>query len=512
MGFFGLFKPNLEKMERKRDVPGLIKVLGSPDEELREEALQILSRICEEEHLGPLTSALSDSYWRLRACAAEVLGCVGCDDAAEPLLNHLRDERPEVCVKVAEALGKIEWTPRDDSDRVRFLLLKGSWVELADMRETAIEPMIEALEDPDKEVRSTAVRVIGRIGGRRALAALTGVLEAENDESIRLNAVLILSGMGEEAIDPLTLALSDPVWEVRDSAATTLANMGHAAYDPLLQALDSPHEYARSRAAKALGNIGDVRAIGPLILLLSDETDFVRWNAAEALGEIGDPAAAESLGQTLLDKDRGIQWRATLALGKMGEPGVQILLQALEEGGAYTKQDLIAALADLGEMRALESIVRALGSATKEVRWNAVIALGKLGDPSTIGPLAELLKDRDENFRGNAAKALGEIRDPSAVPALLEALNDQEPSVRGFIAEALSMIGDPKAVEPLIRLLNDGASEVRKAAATSLGSIGDPLAEGALKKAINDGDDEVRYAAERALDVLARNKDESSSP
>jgi len=391
MGFFGLFKPNLEKMERQRDVPGLIKVLGSPDEELREGALQILSRICEEEHLEPLTSALSDSYWRVRAAAAEVMGCVGCDDAAEPLLQQLRDERPEVCVKVADALGKIEWTPRDDSDRVRFLLLKGSWVELANMGETALEPMVEALEDPDREVRSTAVRVLGRIGGRRALEALTRVLEAEKDESIRWSAVLIMSGIGEEAIDPLTLALSDPVWEVRDSAATTLANMGEVAYDPLLRALDSPHGYARSRAAKALGNMGDARAVGPLISLLGDETDFVRWNAAEALGEIGDPAAAEPLSQTLLDKDRGIQWRATLALGKMGEPGVQVLLQALEEGGAYTTQDLIAALADLGEMRALEPIVRALGSTTKEVRWNAIIALGKLGDPTAIGPLAELL-------------------------------------------------------------------------------------------------------------------------
>ena len=93
MGFFGLFKPNLEKMERRRDVPGLIKVLGSPDEELREGALQILSRICEEEHLEPLTSALSDSYWRARAGAAEVMGCVGCDDAAEPLLNQLGARR-----------------------------------------------------------------------------------------------------------------------------------------------------------------------------------------------------------------------------------------------------------------------------------------------------------------------------------------------------------------------------------------------------------------------------------
>lgn len=511
MGFFGLFKPNLEKMEQQRDVPGLIKVLGNPDEELREEALQILSRICEEEHLKHLTSALSDSYWRVRAAAAEVMGCVGCDDAAEPLLNQLNDERPEVCVKVADALGKIKWTPRDDADRVRFLLLKGSWMELADMGETVSDLMIESLKDPDKEVRSTAVRVLGRIGGERALEALTMVLEEEKDESIRWNAVLILSGMGEEAIEPLVLAMKDPVWEVRDSAATTLANMGEAAFDPLLRALNSPHRYTRSRAASALGSIGDVRAVEPIIRLLDDETDFVRWNAAEALGELRDPTASEPLGQTLLDKDRGIQWQAALALGKMGEPGVQILLQALKEDGAYTTQDLIAALADLGEMRALEPIVKALGSTTKEVRWNAIIALGKLGDASAVGPLADFLTDKDESFRGNAAKALGEIRNPSAVPTLLDALNDREPSVRGFVAEALGMIGDPSAVEPLIQLLDDVASEVRKAAATGLGRIGDPRAEDALRKAVSDGDDEVRYAAERALEALMRKKGESLS-
>ncbi|TRO47571.1 hypothetical protein E2P65_04195, partial [Candidatus Bathyarchaeota archaeon] len=442
MGFLGIFKPNLEKMERKRDVPGLIKALRSTEEELREEALRILSRICEEEHLEPLTSALSDGYWRVRAGAAEVMGCVGCDAAAGPLLDHLRDERPEVCMRVAEALGKIDWTPRDDSDRVRFLLLKGSWVELAEMGEAAVEPMMEALGDQDKEVRSTAVRVLGRLGGRRAIDALTRVLEAEKDESIRWNAVLILGGMGEEAIGPLVLAMNDPVWEVRESAATSLANMGEAAFQPLLRALESPHGYTRSRAASALGKMGDPRALGPIITLLGDRTDFVRWNAAEALGEIGDPAAAGPLGRTLLDKDRGIQWQATLALGKMGEPGVQVLLRALEADGAYTRQDLIAALADLGEMRAVGLIVSALGSATKEVRWNAIIALGKLGDLSAVGPLAEFLADKDESFRGNAAKALGEIRDPSAVPFLLGALKDREPSVRGFVAEALGMIGD----------------------------------------------------------------------
>jgi len=510
MGFFGIFKPNLEKMERKRDVTGLIKVLGSPDEELREGALQILSRICEEEHLEPLKSALSNRYWRVRAGAAEVMGCVGCDAAAEHLLDHLKDERPEVCMRVAEALEKIEWTPREDSDRVRFLLLKGSWVELAEMGEAAIEPMIEALGDLDKEVRSTAVRVLGRLGGRRALDAFTRVLEEEKDESIRWNAVLILGGMGEEAIEPLVLAMNDPVWEVRESAATSLANMGEAAFESLLKALDSPHDYTRSRAASALGKLGDLRALNPLISLLRDGTDFVRWNAAEALGEIGDPAAAEPLGRTLLDKDRGIQWKATLALSKMGEPGVQILLRALEAEGAYTRQDLIAALADLGEMRAVGPIVRALGSETKEVRWNAIIALGKLGDPLAVGPLAEFLKDRDESFRGNAAKALGEIRDPSAVPSLLDALKDREPSVRVFAAEALGVIGDHKAVEPLILLLDDMDSEVRKAAATGLGSIGDPLAEGALREAATDGDEEVRYAAERSLEALTRKKDGSS--
>ena len=55
MGFFGgLFKTNVEKMERKRDVKGLIKALNHKDKEVKIKAIQALGRLKDVSAIAPL--------------------------------------------------------------------------------------------------------------------------------------------------------------------------------------------------------------------------------------------------------------------------------------------------------------------------------------------------------------------------------------------------------------------------------------------------------------------------
>ena len=59
MGVFGkFFKPNVEKMEKKRDVEGLIKVLEHKDKEVREKAAIALGRIKDARALPILITML----------------------------------------------------------------------------------------------------------------------------------------------------------------------------------------------------------------------------------------------------------------------------------------------------------------------------------------------------------------------------------------------------------------------------------------------------------------------
>lgn len=85
-----------------------------------------------------------------------------------------------------------------------------------------------------------------------------------------------------------------------------------------------------------------------------------------------------------------------------------------------------------------------------------------------------------KNIRHYAAHALGELGDPRAVEPLIAALGDSDFMVRMFAAEALAKIGNRRAVEPLsaalraeplIAALQEEEWDVRKTAAEALISI-----------------------------------------
>ena len=78
----------------------------------------------------------------------------------------------------------------------------------------------------------------------------------------------------------------------------------------------------------------------------------------------------------------------------------------------------------------------------------------------------------DEWVRRNSAKALGKIGDGRAVEPLIKALGGEDRRGRSAVAEALGAIGDTRAVEPLIGLLEDEDKWVRKYAKESLKKLG----------------------------------------
>jgi HEAT repeat protein len=71
---FGLFKPNIEKMERKKDIEGLIKALGyRKDSVVRVKAAMALGRIGGKSILDSLAEALKDEDSNVRKAAEKAL-------------------------------------------------------------------------------------------------------------------------------------------------------------------------------------------------------------------------------------------------------------------------------------------------------------------------------------------------------------------------------------------------------------------------------------------------------
>ena len=78
MGFLdGLFKPDIAKLEAKRDVEGLIKALGDTRRELHVPAIEALGRIGDARAVKPLIAALGDGNDVVCRAAAEALGKIG---------------------------------------------------------------------------------------------------------------------------------------------------------------------------------------------------------------------------------------------------------------------------------------------------------------------------------------------------------------------------------------------------------------------------------------------------
>ena len=106
MVIFGLFKPNVKKMQKERDVEGLIKALEHKNIHVRERAAEALGELKDARAVEPLILALNgEDEGRFQAAFA--LGRIGDKRAVEPLILALNDKNEDVREKAAKALEEI---------------------------------------------------------------------------------------------------------------------------------------------------------------------------------------------------------------------------------------------------------------------------------------------------------------------------------------------------------------------------------------------------------------------
>jgi HEAT repeat protein len=96
-----------------------------------------------------------------------------------------------------------------------------------------------------------------------------------------------LGEVGDQtAIEPLVRALDDDVRYVREGAASALERIGKPAVKRLIEALADPSPNVRRWAAWALGKIKDQRAAKGLLMALHDKDNGVQFAAEVALTEL----------------------------------------------------------------------------------------------------------------------------------------------------------------------------------------------------------------------------------
>jgi HEAT repeat protein len=129
-----------------------------------------------------------------------------------------------------------------------------------------------------------------------------------------------LSKAGESAVEPLLEALQDGQHVVRQVAALALGEIGDLrAVGGLVEGLEDEYEAVRQAVAVSLGKLGAVEAIEPLLRAIRDESEIVRRAVVNALGMIGDERALPELKRVEAEDTEAVAERAREVIGEIGE-------------------------------------------------------------------------------------------------------------------------------------------------------------------------------------------------
>ena len=182
----------------------------------------------------------------------------------------------------------------------------------------AIDALVEALKDTDKDVREAAMQALVQFRDPRVFDPMVAALK-DSSADTREKAAFALGQLRDaRAVDPLAAALHDTSSDVREQAAFALGQIRNSkAVDPLIAALKDPKSDVRQQAAFALGQIRDARAVDALVIALKDSAADVREQVAFALGQIRDPRAIEGLTMALKDASANVRRQAAFALGQI---------------------------------------------------------------------------------------------------------------------------------------------------------------------------------------------------
>lgn len=270
-----------------RSTSRLISRLSSRDPDTRYQAAGCLGDAGDPVAIEPLIPLLDDPEVGVRWKAAEALGKLG-TPAVEPLAANLRIGSVDARWMAAVALG-----------------------EIGDPR--AIPALMGALDDDDAYVRSRAALALAAIG-EPARAEVIAVLSSGN-ERVRRGAVIALGKLGEEgSITALIEALRDPDGEVRQQACVALGDIGKPAVSPLIGVLRTENELLLRGAITALGLVGKP-AIPALAMALRHEGDLrASVGAVRALAEINDRSSVNILIRVIEDERGEVREAAREAL------------------------------------------------------------------------------------------------------------------------------------------------------------------------------------------------------
>ncbi len=197
----------------------------------------------------------------------------------------------------------------------------------------------------------------------------------------------------------------------------------------------------------------------------ADIEDEARWELIRRLHTRTDAAAFAATAEAARSADLRLRLVAVAVLGQLGyranrpylEQTLPILLGAIDQAeDPRLIEETVAALAHLGDGRALTPVLRHAGHRDDDVRAAVAFALTSIIDPeqpaaTAVQALLELTRDADEDVRDWATFAFGERLeiDSAEIRAALAARLDDDEVIAEQAREGLAKRGDPRGHGPI---------------------------------------------------------------
>ncbi len=534
-GDFFLAFPALDALKRISDpsiLPRLIPLLE--DELLRDPTIEVIGVLGNETAIEPLATLLNqqDTPTITIACAIATLfdryeeffnegnhiADLTCQFMTAPgmqnLLTALHSAKDRELRALALLLG---WLEGDVVERALTQLLGKPTIQrevikaLTRYSTRVVDLLIEQLQGTNLETRLAALTVLERLGDRRAVPAMTRILQVEEDEALIIATANALSKIGDpQAFESLLTFLGHPVTAVRQAAVAALSSLNHPEMkNRAIILLQESNPYVRESAAKILGYIGypeslelllthvhdphesvrqavieslpyfekqEDRIIPILADALEQDTPRIRAAAARALAEIDHQSVITYLRRSALnDSDAWVRYFAARALGShKATDAWKVLVQMAQYDEAnQVRLAAIEALGQLGEVQAIGTLTRLSQVAETDLAAAALQALGHIPHSAALPPLLATLRSSYLSRQLDAIRALGQHREGEAVAALAQvvATEEQNQLVQAAI-EALAHIATPVAIQALIALTAN--PKRREACIRVLSALGSP--------------------------------------
>jgi len=523
-------------------LPLIKKAMGDASWRVRKSAVNAVVSFTEDVDALPSLLALmidvlhSEDNAGLRNSAVECLTRLGIK-SIPCLVQNLNDRDHDVRKFIVDVIGDIGGDTGLAPAGYKRGTNKGD-----DTAEIILDTLITAAQEPDENVRLSAIEGLGKIGSYKAVQALLDILE-KGDIALKFTALEALGNIGRPIpMGGVYNALKERL--LKRAAYDLIGKVGGTeAVSYLIDGLKENSQSTREAAIAAIKRLAASLQISNLKSqisnLLSPDIEKisaslashdlnVRKGAVFILGLTGKREAARPLIRSLCFDETADE--AKEALIELGGEGLDVIIDAYPEEGEKVRALLCDILGEIGNRKHVPAsikqgveniLVHAIKDNYGHVRSSAAAALGKIDPEKAATQIIGLLQDEFDDVRNAAVDALCLLArgsDKAILSRILPLLSADAPYVREKAIIVLGRIGrstqaklGSEGIEKIRLAIKDDSPLVRKAAVHALGERGEEQYVQDIILALADEDREVRLAAARVLGSIIKSKEAAES-